>query len=1033
MTPERWQQINHLVNSVITEDEATRSAILQQSCADDASLRRGVDALLSLRTIAPRRLSEAHAAYSPERWQRIEQLFEAAQELEPAKRADYLALACAGDDALRQEVESLLVYQAGVSGLIQGAIDQAVGWFVEGTAEAARFAPGATLNQRYRIAGLLGKGGMGEVYRAKDTRLNREVAIKALPRSLANDAERLRRFEQEARATSALNHPHILTVFDINSHEGSPYIVAELLEGEELRAQLNEGALPHRQALDYAQQIASGLAAAHEKGITHRDLKPENLFVTADGRVKILDFGLAKLKPAKLAAGAVSEASTRKAITGPGMMMGTVGYMSPEQVQGQEADHRSDIFAFGLILYEMLTGRQAFLRETMAETMTAILKEEPEEVTAINHKASPQLEQIVRRCLQKKPERRFQSTSDLGFALETLTTPSGSRLETAAALPAMARPIGETRLVGNARLWMAIAGFLFLALLAALPFVIAYLRRAPASAEVTRFSLSPPEGWSFGNNVISPDGRRVAFIGLAQGKRLLWVRSLETLTAQSLPGTEGVQTPFWSPDSRSLGFFSEGKLKKIDLSGGLPQSLYDTVATDGGTWSREGVIIFGSDGGLFRIPANGGEASVLTTTDQARHEASHQWPCFLPDGQHFVFCVDSPQAENRGIFLGSLNEGRLQRLTLDFSTVAYAASTAGGYLLFVRGGALMAQPFDADKLSLTGEPVRVAEQVRYNLTNGYGFFSVSENGVLAYELEVSTPNSQLVWVDRTGKPLGIAASPGIYNRFRLAPDERRMVLDLTDSQTGRTDLYIRDLQQGKASRFTFDPANNTFPIWSPDGSRIVWHSNRGTGFSFYQKSASGMGQDELLLPSEALIYPCDWSTDGRFIVYTLFDHKTGWDVWALPLEGERNPFPLLQSPSFEGGPRLSPDGHWLAYYTNETGRYEVYVTTFPSPGAKWQISTAGGAQPQWRRDGRELYYVSADGKLMAVTVKGGASFEAGVPQALCEMRMPYTALNNATFYNAAGDGQRFLINTPLGGTTAAPLTVVVNWMAELKR
>jgi eukaryotic-like serine/threonine-protein kinase len=891
----------------------------------------------------------------------------------------------------------------------------------------------------YEILAPLGAGGMGEVYRARDERLGRDVAIKILPASFANDTDRLLRFEQEARATSALNHPNILTIYDIGSHDGAPYIVAELLEGEELREQLSKGALPQRKALDYAQQIAAGLSAAHERGITHRDLKPENIFVTTDGRVKILDFGLAKLKPAKLAAGASSEVATQKAITDAGTVMGTVGYMSPEQVRGKDADHRSDIFSFGVILYEMLRGRRTFTGESAIEVMNAILKEEPEELTETNAKISPALERIVRRCLEKKPERRFQSTSDLCFAIEALSMPSGSQLETAAVLPAVTESTGKARLFGNARLAWIIAAVFLLVSAASLPFAIAYLRRAPASAEAIRFSVSPPEGESFDSIAVSPDGRRVAFVAEARGKRLLWVRPLYALTAQPLAGTEDAFHPFWSPDGHSIGFFTGSEIKKVDLSGGLAQTLCETTAWRGagGSWSREGVIIIGKTDGLFRVAATGGAVSTLAQPDQARQETGYRWPFFLPDGRHFVFCVESLQPENRGIYLGSLDQGRLQRLAPDISNVAWAASAEGGYLLFLRGGALMAQPFDADKLMLTGEPVRIAEKVRTDQLFGRGFFSVSENGVLVYDSNIGNQNSQLVWLDRTGKQLGVAAPLGSYNRFRLSPNDRRIVLEQYDARTGSNEIWVRDLPRSVTSRFTDNPADDEDPIWSPDGSRIVWRSNRGGIYDLYQKSAGGMGQDELLLHSGTPSSPGFWSADGRFIVYLPFDLKTGNDVWVLPLEGDRKPYPLLQSRYYETNPRPSPDGRWLAYTSNESGRLEVHVTTFPSPGAKWQISTDGGAQPYWRRDGKELYYVAANNRLMAVAVQGGAAskagFEAGVPQPLFEMRLPFILGTSVDFYYAAADGQRFLVNTPVGEATAAPLVVVVNWTAEVKK
>ncbi len=889
----------------------------------------------------------------------------------------------------------------------------------------------------YEIISRIGAGGMGEVYRATDTRLNRKVAIKILPASFANDEDRLRRFEQEALATSALNHPNILTVHDFGAHDGSPYIVAELLEGEELRTLLNQGAVASRKAIEYATQIASGLAAAHAKAIVHRDLKPENIFITTDGRVKILDFGLAKLAHPKLAAGASSEVATQKAITDPGTVMGTVGYMSPEQVRGQEADHRSDIFSFGVILYEMLRGRRTFSGESAIEVMNAILKEEPEELTETNAKISPALERIVHRCLEKKPERRFQSTSDLCFAIEALSMPSGPRLDTAAPFPAVAERGGWARLFGDGRLAWVVAAVAVVALLASL--IIAQFHHSPMNAQAIRFSLSAPEeGVGFQSTSVSPDGRHVAFVTTARGKLAIWVRALDSLTAQALPGTEDVVLfPFWSPDSRSLGFLTGAKLKTISVSGGAPQVVCDTTALGGGAWNPEGVIIFGTDSGLMRVSATGGTATTLTTVDQGRQETGHHWPVFLPDGRHFLVCVRSLQLEHRGIYVGSLEGSALRRISPAYSSPAFALGPDGEYLLFARDRALMAQAFDTAKLSLIGEPFRLADQMRYNPDNGRAFFSVSQNGVLVYDTSPFNRNTQLVWVDRVGKQLDVAVPPGgSYGRFRLSPDEKGIAFDQADPESGSRDLWVRDLQRGSTQKLTFDPANDSHPIWSPDGSRIAWGSNRGGRFGIYEKPASGAGQDELLLVGDTQIsqtMPRDWSADGHFLIYTQVDTKTYVDVWAARIDGDRKPFPLLQSPYLESQPSLSPDGRWLAYTSNESGKYEVYVTTFPNTGTKSLISTAGGMQPHWRRDGKELYYVAADNRLMAVAVQGVASFEAGVPQPLFDIRMAAGLLLNVDFYNVSATGQRFLVNTPAGDAAPRALTVLVNWTAEVRK
>jgi serine/threonine protein kinase/Tol biopolymer transport system component len=913
----------------------------------------------------------------------------------------------------------------------------------------------------YRIVSKLGAGGMGEVYRALDTRLDREVAIKVLPAEFARDADRLRRFEQEARATSALNHPNILTVYDIGHHKGAPFIVAELLEGAERRAQLQEGALPVRKALEYAQQVTQGLAAAHEKGIVPRDLKPENLFLTTDGRVKILDFGLAKLKPPKLAGGVDSEAPTRMPQTDPGTVMGTVGYMSPEQVRGQEADHRSDIFSFGLILYEMLTGERAFQGDSVVEMMNAILKEDLPELTEVSRKIPAQLERVVRHCLEKRSEERFQSARDLAFALNALSTPSDAQLETAATLPVtVTERVSRWRLLWDARLaWIAAAVMLLMTLAVAW---IYFSRQAEADARVIKFHINPPDKASLSQLAVSPDGRYLAFVAATGGKDQLWVRALDALTAQPLAGTEGATLPFWSPESRFIGFFASGKLKKIAVSGGPVQTVCDAGIATGGTWSRNGVIGFSATGfGLYRVPAAGGDATLFMPPDRTRLEWTLNSPSFLPDGQHFLYNIQSGRKETRGIYLGSLDGKLKQRLLGDNSNAVYAASGAsGGYLLFLRDEALLAQPFDARQLKLTGEPMPVVERVGRYPNFPRGNFSVSEGGVLLYDGSGNRQRKQLIWVDREGKPIGLPstvggwATPGLspalkISRKSLIPLEglfsswmenlrfmmangKQLVVDRIDDETSTRDLWLHDVIGGNASRFTFDPTDDLQPVWSPDGRRIVWGSNREGTYELYQKAASGVGQDEPLLKSGLLKVASNWSLDGRFIIYYQLDPKTKRDIWVLPLDGKEQPFPFLQAEANETGGQLSPDGRWMAYASDELGDYEVYVQSFPQGGGKRQVSTKGGVGPHWRQDGKELFYYALDGKLMAAAVKTGASFEASVPRALFEFRSG-NGLTVVAPYAVTADGQRFLLNTLVDESGGAPIAVVVNWAAEVKK
>ena len=907
--------------------------------------------------------------------------------------------------------------------------------------------PGTRFNH-YEVVSQLGAGGMGEVYRARDPRLDREVAIKVLPADFAKDADRLRRFEQEARATSALNHPNILTVYDIGTQDGTPFIVAELLEGEELRAQLDDGALPVRRCIEYAQQITAGLAAAHEKGVVHRDLKPENLFVTTDGRVKILDFGLAKLKPQKLAGGVDSEAPTLKPLTDPGVIMGTVGYMSPEQVRGQEADHRADIFSFGMILYEMLSGKRAFNGVSVADVMSAILKEDPPELSESNAKISPALDKIVRRCLEKKPERRFQSTSDLGFALEALSaatlTPSGSRLETGLPTVPMvveSQPLtGKARLFGNARAAWVAAGLLLLGLLAALPFAIAHLRQPASEAQLLKLSMTLPEkvllsgmGSSF---ALSPDGRRLAFIAFSEGKERLWVRSLDSDTVQPLAGTEGlnnISPPFWSPDSRFVGFFAEGKLKTIDAAGGPAQVLCNVSASRGGTWNRDGVILFGTAvNQIARVGATGGEPQPVTAFDQTRGEASHRWPYFLPDGRHFLYAVRSTRPENNGIYLGEL-DGKAAKLLVKTNTNALYAPP--GYLLFLRNDTLMAQPFDAGKLELSGEPLPIAEHISHSIGQRRAAITVAENGVLAFLSGGSGANLP-IWFDRQGHKLGsldALGRDGAFISVSLSRDEQRAAIERVDPQPGNIDIWLFDLARKIPSRFTTNLANDWRPIWSPDGREIAFSSLRAGSWDLYLKKTDGSGQEEVLLKLDGLYnMPDDWSPDGKFIVYTRNDQKTKEDLWVLPMTGNRQPVPLLQSEFGESQAQFSPDGKWIAYVSDETGTREVYVQPFPASGGKWRVSTGGGETPRFRRDGRELFYLSGNRKITAVEIKLGAAFAAGAPVALFEARV-FSEVNFARAYAVSGDGQRFLVNSSGDESDKNPISVVVNWTAGVKK
>ncbi|MEP6707319.1 MAG: protein kinase, partial [Pyrinomonadaceae bacterium] len=840
----------------------------------------------------------------------------------------------------------------------------------------------------YEITAPLGAGGMGEVYRARDTSLGRDVAIKVLPAAYSENADRLRRFEQEAQAAGALNHPNILVIHHVGTHDGAPYLVSELLEGETLRERLHGGALPQRKAIDYGLQVAHGLAAAHEKGIVHRDLKPENIFVTNDGRVKILDFGLAKLIGAGDADQSQTDIPTRRVDTDPGVVMGTVGYMSPEQLRGRRADHRSDIFSLGAVLYEMLSGKRAFHGESTADTMSAILRQEPPALSETNKNINPALERVVLHCLEKNPEERFHSASDLAFAIQALSGAAAVSGQTVAMAAQLARPR-----LGKYLPWI-IAGVFALASIIMLPFAISSFRRAPARSNVIRAAILPPENANFpalNSFAVSPDGLRFAFVALsASGQYMLWVRPLDALTAQPLPGTDGISSPlFWSPESRFIGFFAGGKLKKIDASGGPPQTICDAPNGRGGTWNREGVILFApnTSGPLHRVSAAGGASTAVTKLDESRRQTTHGWPYFLPDGHHFLYRIGGPglsaQNENNGVYLGSL-ESQEQRLVLRTDT---SAAYASGHLLFAREGTLMAQPFDEKSFQLTGDAFPIAEHLQFDFRGARAIFSVSENGVLAFQSGIARGNTQLVWFDRGGKQISQVSEPGFYRVPQLSPDGQKLAVSIFHPQAGGSDIWLYELSRNVPTRFTFDPAFDNSPVWSPDGSQIVFTSNRKGPYDIYQKASSGAGSEEVLFESNESKLATSWSADGRFIAFVITDTKanTKQDLWILPLSGDRKPFPFLQTQFNEFGAQFSPDGHWIAYVLDELGSNQVYIAPFPGPGGKRQVSRGGGTEPRWRGDGKELFFLASDAKLMAVEVSAKElTLEIGNAQPLFE-------------------------------------------------
>jgi len=888
----------------------------------------------------------------------------------------------------------------------------------------------------YEILSAIGAGGMGEVYRARDTRLERIVAIKVLPAHLADRAELRERFDREAKTIASLNHPHICTLFDTGHQDDIDFLVMEYLEGETLSQRLAKGSLPIQQVLQYAIEISDALDKAHRKGVTHRDLKPGNIMLTKSG-TKLLDFGLAKLKQdAAPASAQLTELPTAKdPLTAQGTLLGTLQYMAPEQVEGKEVDARTDIFAFGAVVYEMTTGKRAFQGKTQASLIAKILEIDPPPISSLQPMTPPALDRVVKKCLAKEPESRWQAAGDVCDELRWIAE-GGSQT-------GMPAPVAASRKspLGDARLAWILAAVFFLAVLA-LGYSV-YSRPAPQQARAVRFTLFPPEKWSLAGTGavttgatapvnISPDGQQVAFVAVSEeGKTLLWVRSLDALTPQSFAGTEGASAPFWSPDSRSLGFFAAGKLKKIDLSGGPPITLCDAPDNRGGTWNRDGLIVFAptNTSALQKVAASGGVPAAATVLGQG--ELGHIRPSFLPDGRHFLYSTIAPRLGLGGpIYLGSLDSAERKML---FNANSANAHYTQGYILFLRETTLVAQPFDARRLELTGDAFPIAERIRTSAsTQPYAYFSASDNGALAYQTGAETANSQLLWFDRTGKQIGALGDPAAYSALELSPDGKRASVSIPDEAGKGQDIWLYDLARGLRTRFTFGPAGVSESVWSPDGSRIVYNSRRKGSFDLYQKASSGAGSEEILLENNVDKYPISWSPDGRFLVYgSLGSSRTG-DLFVLPLTGDRKPFPLLQT-QFGGtnDGRFSPDGRWVAYRSSESGRSEIYVASFPGPGGKWQISNAGGTYPRWRHDGSEIYYLTADNRLMVASVNGkGAGFEVGAVKPLFTTRI---ATVGSYQYDVSADGQRFLINTSPEQATSAPITIVLNWTAGLKK
>ena len=837
----------------------------------------------------------------------------------------------------------------------------------------------------YRILSLLGAGGMGEVYRAHDERLGRDVAIKTLPPEFARDPERLARFRREARALGALNHPHIAGIYGLEESGGGTALVMELVEGEDLSQRLARGAMPLDEAWPIAKQIAEALEAAHEQGIIHRDLKPANIKVRPDGTVKVLDFGLAKaIDPWSGSTVDTNSPTLPARATQMGTILGTAAYMSPEQARGGTVDKRADLWAFGVVLWEMVAGTRLFEGATVSDTLAFVLTKEPDWTTL--PAAMPlRLQRLLARCLDRDPRMRLRDIGEARVEIDRTIAGAGEAAVTSTSSAA-------TSSAPRRRLdWMIAIAAVLAAIAFAIP-AVGYLRETPPPE--TRTEIVTPATDQPASFALSPDGRQIVYVASGDGTSRLWLRSLATTTAQPLGGTEGGRHPFWAPDSRSIGFFTDTALKRLDLGGGAPHIVGRVSSGAGGTWNADGFIVFApsSTGVLMRVPAAGGSAVAVTTFGP--HEMGHRWPQLLPDGRRFLFYAGGPP-DAAGIYLGALDGSAPKRLTLSESAGVYLpagpgreASRGRGWLLWVRAGALVAQQLDVGMAALTGGPVTLADEIDVDMSERSAA-SVAATGLVAYRTGAARQR-RLTWFDRSGTARGtVGATDATWGRPRVSPDGRRVAVGRTVQ--GNQDLWLLD--GTRTSRFTFDSATEDICIWSPDGTRIVFTSTRTGGGDLYQKLTSGTGKEELLVASDHVKSPSSWSADGRFVLYHSTDPQTSSDLRVVPMAGDRTPSVFLKTHAREVWGAFSPDGRWVAYHSNESGRAEIYVRPFvppgtAAPGGQWQVSTAGGIHPVWRPDAKELYYLDPAGAMMAAPITiTGATLEPGAPTALFSTRI----------------------------------------------
>jgi eukaryotic-like serine/threonine-protein kinase len=871
----------------------------------------------------------------------------------------------------------------------------------------------------YEILSVIGAGGMGEVYRAKDTRLDRTVAIKVLPTS--DNADHRARFAREARAISTLSDPHICSLYDVGQQDGIDFLVMEFLQGETLAEKLLKGPLPGDQVLQFGIEIAGALHKAHKEGIIHRDLKPGNIMLTKSG-IKLLDFGLAKMQEASESSQAISQLGTEQAdLTVEGAILGTIPYMSPEQLESKTLDVRTDIFSFGAVLYEMATGRRAFSGKSKASLITAILRDEPQSVSIVQPTAVSGLDYVVKTCLNKDPDLRWQSAEDIVHALNWIK--EGSQ-------------ISERSQPKKSNLIYWIIASLFAASL--LTFLSLEFQKPKGKLSSITFQIPSPPGTTFGGPAtapslaISPDGTKVAFVAAYENKiQTLWIRDLNSLNARSLAGTEGAYYPFWSPDGQYVAYSSPGKISKVNPNGGPSQFLYKGV-NRGGTWSNQGNLLFGSSAffGIVELSSERNSALEVTKPDHSKFEAGHSWPSFLPDGQRFLYFVLSGGKDGNKVYAAEIGSGKTKLLFSEANS--FAAFSQPGYLLFVRGDSLMAQRFDPKSLEFLGETFIVAANIgSYDDAGptGYAPFSVSNNGVLAFG-RVPKIQSQPVWVDRTGKEISIAGPVGKYSEPALSPDEKQVSIEMITE--GETDIWLIETSRSIPTRFTNNNAGRA-SIWSPDGKEVIYISEAHGGIDFYARRSDGSGEERPILQSTVPKIPDDLSRDGHYLVYEVSDQKTGDDLWILPIIGNGKSVPFLVTEHNETNARFSPDGQWIAFTSDESGQLEVYIQAFGNHTGKWRVSSNGGRMPRWRADGKELFYVVGDSQFMAVPIEISKTLKIGNPVPL--FRTPLAELGvtdqNRTEYDVSADGKRFLINKRIEETTSSFITVVTNWYSTI--